>query len=80
MKIDEVTVEVSPTLSYTNYCVMVKVGRKRYPLVYLNRPKVISKESFCQVMEMIEVAGLDGFEFELEPEPAPKKKVTVTGK
>lgn len=80
MKIDEVFVEISPTLSYKNYCVMVTVGRKRFPLVYLNRPKVISKKSFCEAMEAIEVKLPDGFEFELEPDKETKKKVKVTGK
>lgn len=68
MKVDNVFVEASPTLSYTNFCVMVTVGRRRYPLVYLNRPKVISEKSFCEAMEVIDIKLPDGFEFELEPE------------
>ena len=80
MKIDQTYVEIAPTLSYTNWCVVVKVGRKTFPFVHLNRPKVISEESFNEAMEAIEIKLPDGFEFELaefEPESPDKGKAQV---
>ncbi len=67
MKVNEVSVEIAPTSSYKKYCVVVKVGRKRYDFVHLNKPKVISGKSFDEAMEVIEITLPDGFEFELEP-------------
>ncbi len=66
MKIDRISIEAAPTLSYKNWCIVVYVGRQKYPLIYLNKPKVISEKSFNEAMEKIEISGLDGLEFELQ--------------
>ncbi len=79
MKITEVSVEVAPTSSYKGYCVTVKVGRQKYPLVYLKKPKPISEASFKAAVEGIEVTLPDGFEFELQKVEA-KAPVKVTKK
>ncbi len=68
MKIDKVSVKVTPVSSYKGHCVVADVEREQYSIIYLTRPKVISKKSFLAIVKAIEVNLPDGFEFELEPE------------
>lgn len=66
MKIDKISVASSPTLANKNYYIVADVGRQRYPLICLSRPKVVDEESFIRIVEAIEAVLPDGFEFELQ--------------